>query len=186
MIKTVLMAVFSAFTLIPMYAVLAAQPSAYSGQEQREIKALSPDDIQAYLTGKGAGFAKAAELNRYPGPSHVLELSDKLQLSAEQKRRTQAIFDAMQQEAIRQGKVLVERERELDRKFSAGEITADSLDAALKKIGESYAGVRGAHLKAHIEQRAILTPSQVARYDELRGYTTGGKLSPRDSGSHAH
>ena len=31
------------------------------------------------------GLALAAELNGYPGPSHVLELADKLELSAEQR-----------------------------------------------------------------------------------------------------
>lgn len=89
----------------------AIRPNPYSGQEQREIKALSPEEIQGYLAGKGAGLAKAAELNHYPGPVHVLELADKLQLSAEQKTRTKAIFDAMQKEAINQGKADRKRTR---------------------------------------------------------------------------
>jgi hypothetical protein len=36
------------------------------------------------------GLALPAELNGYPGPIHVLELSDKLGLSAEQKSRIEA------------------------------------------------------------------------------------------------
>ena len=36
--------------------VSAAQPaSPYVGQEVRDIKALSPDDVNAYLSGKGMG-----------------------------------------------------------------------------------------------------------------------------------
>ncbi len=161
----------------------ATQPGLYSGQEQREIKALSADEIQNYLAGKGAGLAKAAELNHYPGPAHVLELADKLSLSAEQKTRTKAIFDAMQKEAIRQGKSLVEKEQALDRQFAAGAVTTDSLHSVLKQIGALQADVRRAHLQAHIEQRAILTKVQIAKYDELRGYTSQSNTGP---GEHSH
>jgi len=56
----------------------ANQLSPYVGQEQREIKSLSPDEVKDYLAGKGMGLAKAAELNHYPGPAHVLELASQL------------------------------------------------------------------------------------------------------------
>jgi hypothetical protein len=63
-----------------------AQTSPYAGQEQRPIKALSDQEVAALLAGQGAGFAKAAELNGYPGPMHVLELADRLALSADPLR----------------------------------------------------------------------------------------------------
>jgi hypothetical protein len=44
----------------------AQSQSPYVGQEFREIKALSPQEISDYLSGKGMGLAKAAELNGYP------------------------------------------------------------------------------------------------------------------------
>jgi hypothetical protein len=40
----------------------------YVGQQFREIKALSPQEISDYLSGKGMGLAKAAELNGYLVP----------------------------------------------------------------------------------------------------------------------
>lgn len=171
----------SAFALIN--AAGATQPGSYAGQEQREIKALSPQEIQSYLTGKGAGFAKAAELNHYPGPAHVLELADQLQLSNEQKSRTKAIFERMQKEAIGQGEALVEKERELDRQFAAGTVTPDSLDTTLNQIGALQANVRRSHLQAHVEQKAVLTKAQIAKYDALRGYS-----SPRgaEHSGHSH
>jgi Spy/CpxP family protein refolding chaperone len=164
-------------------AAFATQPGPYAGQEHREIKALSPEEVQGYLAGKGAGMAKAAELNHFPGPMHVLELADKLQLSEEQIVRTKAIFDAMQKDAIRQGKTLVEKERELDRQFAAGTVTSGILHLSLKQIGELQAEVRRAHLQAHVEQRAILTKAQISKYDELRGYTS--RNHPED-GAHRH
>ena len=63
--------------------------SPYVGQESREIKALSPQEISDYLSGKGMGLAKAAELNGYPGPAHVLELAAQLDLTPVQKPRPQ-------------------------------------------------------------------------------------------------
>ncbi len=163
--------------------VLAAQPSSYAGQQQRELKALSVEEVQGYLAGKGAGLAKAAELNHYPGPLHVLELADRLQLSEGQKARTQAIFDGMQQLAMRRGKALVEKEQELDRLFANGTVTANSLRSTLKQIGALQAEVRQSHLQAHIEQRAILTKTQIEKYDELRGYTSG---TAAGHGGHSH
>ena len=150
----------------------AAQPASYAGQERREIKALAPAEIQDYLAGKGMGLAKAAELNRYPGPAHVLELADKLQLDAHQRVRSAAIFNGMQAQAMRQGKVLVERERELDQLFAGGGITREDLRMALEEIGRLQAEIRRTHLQAHIEQREILTPKQIVRYEELRGYAS--------------
>ena len=75
------------------FAAQAAAPeSPYVGQESRGIKALSPEDVDAYLAGKGMGLAKAAELNGYPGPAHVLELASQLSLTSDQRARTQALF----------------------------------------------------------------------------------------------
>lgn len=170
MIKSSSAVILSVFAFLN--AASAAQPGPYAGQEQREIKALSADEIRSYLAGKGAGFAKAAELNDYPGPAHVLELADSMQLSEEQKARTQSIFDAMQKEAVRQGKALVEKERDLDRLFATGKVTADSLRVTIREIGALQAEVRRAHLQAHLEQQAVLTKTQIAKYNELRGYVS--------------
>ena len=48
--------------------------SKYIGQERREIKSLSNDDIKELRAGAGWGLAKAAELNGLPGPKHILEM----------------------------------------------------------------------------------------------------------------
>jgi hypothetical protein len=70
----------------------ANSQSPYASQESREIKSLSPQEASDLLAGKGMGFAKAAELNGYPGPAHVLELAAQLQLTPEQKTRTETLF----------------------------------------------------------------------------------------------
>jgi hypothetical protein len=158
----------------------SAEVSPYSGQEAREIKALSESEIAGLLAGKGMGYAKAAELNGYPGPKHVLELADELHLSPEQQQQTQTVFARMEASAKALGSQLVDAERRLDLMFRQGTVTTDALAEALGQIGALQAELRGAHLQAHLEQFRILKQGQVARYMELRGYGDGVH------GEHAH
>ena len=142
----------------------------YAGQQSRTIKALSDEDIAALLQGEGMGMAKAAELNGYPGPKHVLTLAEELKLTASQRQEIQAVFDRMSAAAKPLGAELVERERALDQQFAKREITHDRLAAETAAIGELEAHLRSVHLAAHLETRALLSPDQIARYEQLRGY----------------
>jgi Spy/CpxP family protein refolding chaperone len=162
----------------------ADSTSPYAGQNTREIKALAPEDVDAYLSGKGMGLAKAAELNGYPGPAHVLAMADQLQLTSIQNERTEALFNSMEAKATALGRSLVAQERKLDEQFAAKKITRESLAALLTRIGELQAKVRGAHLEAHLAQLAILTPLQVAKYQELRGYAASD--THQDGHKHVH
>lgn len=153
--------------------VAAQHATPYAGQQHRQIKALSDSEIDDLISGRGMGLARAAELNGYPGPKHVLELAEEMALTAEQKGRTQAIFQGMHDEAVRLGKQIVDRERELDRAFAEGTIDADALESMLREIGLLEANLRRVHLAAHLEQREILTDQQLAAYKELRGYGRG-------------
>ncbi|WP_151633649.1 periplasmic heavy metal sensor [Noviherbaspirillum aerium] len=161
----------------------AAPASPYAGQETREIKAMSAEDVSSYLAGKGMGLAKSAELNGYPGPSHVLELAEQLKLSAEQRARTQALFNTMQAKAIDAGRALIDAEQKLDRLFAGKAINPDLLEASLKEIGALQARVRGVHLEAHLLQVGILDAQQVARYNALRGYD---KAKAEGAAQHGH
>ncbi len=169
--------------LIPLLAVTgcttmgAATDSPYAGQEARDIKALSRDEIDGYLAGKGMGLAKAAELNGYAGPAHVLEMAAELRLTPEQKARTEALFAAMAAEATTLGRSLVDEERKLDRLFAQKAVTQESLPGVLAEIGALQGKLRAAHLQAHLKQVAILTDEQNARYAQLRGYDRAGDHS---------
>src|SRR5205814_7458023 len=89
----------SAALLLTSAAAVNAQ-TPYAGMQTRSIKALSDQQIADLQAGRGMGLALAAELNGYPGPSHVIELADKLELSADQRRRVQRLFDSMKAEAV--------------------------------------------------------------------------------------
>ena len=117
------------------------------------------------------GLALAAELNGYPGPSHLVELSDQLGLTSEQFSSLKRMFDAMKAETIPIGENLVAQEQELDRLFADNLISEQQLKTATQNIGQTQARLRNAHLRYHLQARAILQPSQIRRYAELRGYS---------------
>ena len=99
--------------LIPWSAISAADhshKSKYVGEENREIKSLSETDIKELKNGKGWGLAKAAELNGIPGPVHLLEMKEEIDLSAEQIQAIEDIYRKMIHEAIPLGLELIELE----------------------------------------------------------------------------
>jgi Spy/CpxP family protein refolding chaperone len=142
----------------------------YAGMQARPIKALSEQQVADLGAGRGMGLALAAELNGYPGPSHVLELADKLDLSADQRASIQRLFDSMKAEAVPLGSKLIEQEADLDKQFAGRTVTPESLKASTSAAAATQGALRETHLKYHLSTVAILTPDQMQRYAELRGY----------------
>jgi hypothetical protein len=172
MIRTTLLALL---LILPSAAALSQHQhphtaSPYAGLEKRTPKALSDQQVADLRAGRGMGYALAAELNGYPGPSHVLELGERLGLSEPQRHRVQELFDAMKMETIPIGERLIAQEAELERQFSRRTVTAASLTDATATIAGTQAALRAAHLRYHLATVEILTPEQVRRYGELRGY----------------
>lgn len=145
----------------------------YKGQEERKIKALSQQEVNDYLKGDGLGYAKTAELNSYPGPRHILDLSKELKLTTDQIYRTEDIFKKMNLQAIDLGKQFIEKEIELEQAFASGSIDGEKLNLALSTIAEIESKIRYTHLKAHLDQKGMLTQQQITLYDKLRGYGEG-------------
>jgi Spy/CpxP family protein refolding chaperone len=142
----------------------------YAGQQSRDVKGLSAEEVRGYLDGAGMGFAKAAELNSYPGPMHTLEHADALALTAEKRAAVEALLKRHKAEVRALGADVVRLEKELDAMFASRAAIAASVDAKTAEIGAAQAKVRASHLKAHLETTALLTPEQRQRYDRLRGY----------------
>jgi len=163
---------------------LAQSQQPYAGMDQRSVKALSEQQIADLRAGRGMGLALPAELNGYPGPAHVLENADALGLNAEQRKTTEVLFEAMKTEAVPVGERLIEQEAKLDRLFAVREITPASLRAATEEIGATQARLRETHLKYHLAMMAVLTPDQVERYRQLRGYGVRSDSPPHHPHRH--
>jgi len=170
--ENLMRAIAAAVTILVLSSSAALAQSPYAGMQTRPIKALSAQQIDDLKAGRGMGLALAAELNGYPGPAHVLELSEKLALSPEQKERIQKLFESMKAESTPIGARLIEQESALDQQFASRSITPDALKKATTQIGATQAELRNAHLKYHLEMALILSPDQMKQYAELRGYTS--------------
>lgn len=159
-----------AFVSLPVLA--SEQP--YKGQHHRDIKALSTKETHDLLSGKGMGFAKAAELNHYPGPRHLLDAKTELNLSAKQIEKLEILFTDMQNKAKRLGDELVAKEREIDLLFKSAKADSEALSNLVSQAGEIRSKLRFVHLNTHIKTRPLLSQKQIAHYDQLRGYGQNG------------
>jgi hypothetical protein len=169
--KVIVLAAVAGMIATPALAQHGAHGAApYAGLQDRGVKALSDQQIADLRAGRGMGLALAAELNGYPGPLHVLELADALQLSERQRAETAGLFAAMKAETVAIGERLIASETALDRQFADKTVTKVSLDEALARIANHQAALRAAHLRYHLAMVEVLSPAQTARYAELRGY----------------
>jgi hypothetical protein len=153
----------------------AAQPalvSPYRDLAAASVRGLTPAEVEALREGQGMRLALAAELNRYPGPRHVLDAAGTgaLALAADQLAAVRAVFERMSADARRLGGRILAEEHDLEAAFRAGAVTAAGLDARVTRIAGLRGELRLVHLRAHLETRALLDADQLARYQQLRGY----------------
>lgn len=171
--KTLKVGILAAVAGSAALGAFASDPmvhSKYAGEQTRAIKSLSSEDIAELRRGGGWGLAKAAELNGLPGPAHLLELKDRIPLTAPQVTAVETLYLDMKARAIAEGEKLITLERELDRSVKDGRITDSSLRDVLRRIAVSREKLRYIHLSTHLKTPKILSQTQIARYNRLRGY----------------
>jgi len=156
-----------------LLSTVAIAQMPYAGLQARQVKALSEQQIADLRAGRGMGMALPAELNGYPGPSHLLELADQLALRPEQRAGIAAMFADMKAEAIPLGERLIEQESAIDRLFSEKTASLQGLQQATLAAAKTQGELRAAHLKYHLLTVAVLDKQQMDRYSQLRGYAPG-------------
>lgn len=163
---------FISLFLLTITAGLAQHhQSPYQNQVDQPIKALSAQDIDGYLNGRGMGLAKPAELNGYPGPMHVLEVEKELHLTIDQKTRMQQTYEGMHSQAVALGKQIIEQEKSLNGLFANHKASPTELQTSVATLALLQGQLRLTHLEAHLKTKEILSPEQVDQYNKLRGYT---------------
>lgn len=142
----------------------------YSGFESRPIKSLSDSDVAELKRGGGWGLALPAELNGKPGPAHLLEHSEALELTKHQVAELTDIFERMRAEAIDAGERLIAAEAELSAAFEGGSPSPTELALLVRNAEAARADLRIVHLSRHLEASPLLTAAQIEKYQVLRGY----------------
>ena len=169
---TILVLILILISTFTFSATDNSHKSKYAGEEKREIKSLSETDIEELKNGKGWGLAKAAELNGVPGPVHLLEMKEEIDLSAKQILAIEDIYKKMKQEAIPLGLELIELEMELNNHFANRTITDELLRQILQRIAQVRRQLRYVHLSTHLKTPDILKTEQITLYNKLRGYSS--------------
>lgn len=162
------LAAFVAAPVVAQHAHPAASP--YTQLQARPIKALSEAQIADLRAGRGMSLALPAELNGYPGPLHVLEFAQQLGLSDAQREAHQRMVASMQAEARDLGAQLIAAEERLEQLFARRQASPEAVRQATADAAALQGRLRAAHLLYHLQTIAVLSPAQVQRYEQLRGY----------------
>ncbi len=138
-----------------------------------EIKSLNAEEIRGLQEGEGMDLARAAELNGYPGPAHILEAAraGKIELYADQRQAIERIHAAMKAKAQALGSQILAQEASLEAGFRTGRIVEADLARQVEDIARMLAELRLTHLRAHLMTAAILRPQQIEEYYQFRGYS---------------
>ena len=134
----------------------------------RVAQACATEFEQVVGEGRGFGMAFAADQNGYPGPMHVLELKDRLKLTAEQEAKMQHLMHAMFAESKPKSARLLEAEATLRRLFASQTADDAAVRAAVDAVERARREARLVHLLTHLRTRDLLTEEQRRIYHETR------------------
>ena len=164
---TIVLGAFAPTTSAQQYAGHGAH-HAPGPTQHRQMQAMLEEIDRVIAEGLGAGLAFAADQNGYPGPKHVLELKERLQLTPAQEARVTALQAAMLADARPKSARLLEAEARLRRLFAEGAADEARVRALVTEIERARTEVRLVHLLTHLETRALLTDQQRRTYHEAR------------------
>jgi len=162
-------------TLVTVLGLFAADSSVSWGQHghgheggHQAAQACAVEFDKVVGEGRGFGMAFAADQNGYPGPMHVLELKDRLKLTANQEAKAQALMHAMFSESKPKSARLLELEAKLRRLFADRTADVTAVRATVAEVERARGEVRLVHLLAHLKTRELLTEDQRRIYHETR------------------
>src|SRR5258705_7356125 len=153
--------------VVTVVGLLGTTSSASWGQHDhghpgghKAAEACSAEFDKVVGDGRGFGMAFAADQNGYPGPMHVLELKDRLKLTADQEAKMQALMHAMFSESKPKSAQLLEAEAKLRRLFADRAADDAAVRAAVAEVERARSQVRLVHLLTHLKTRDLLTEDQ--------------------------
>ena len=114
----------------PALAQHGHKTSPYAHGQSSEVSSLTADEVRELRNGEGMGLARAAELNHFPGPKHLLELASELDLDPAQVERIEAIHKRMKGQAIAKGEEILEAESHLANPVLFGTAVRDGVEAS--------------------------------------------------------
>ncbi|MGI4022152.1 MAG: hypothetical protein ACRYFA_11650 [Janthinobacterium lividum] len=147
---------------------LKAQTDSAAQKPAAPTKELFLHKFEAYQTGKNrAGLMDVADRNQYPSPQKVLLWQKELLLNDRQKAAIGLINKEMQRKTIEMNNFLITNEGALDSLFKLKKINNGLLIFYTNRYGLYQGELRNALLQACLKTEAILTATQLKKYDTL-------------------
>lgn len=129
---------------------------------------ISKQEKEALLKGSGLGAGMIAMMNGYPGPKHVLEMGDELELTDAQKEEIGTIFGNAKASFVELGTIMVEKDETLTALFASGSATPSEVERLAREIGDLQGRLRAGHLNAHVRTYDALTPTQREKLSSMQ------------------
>jgi Spy/CpxP family protein refolding chaperone len=182
--------------VVTLVAAIVLTSGSWSADAQHGVPPARPDGPPPHMLaqmcatafeknigeGRGFGMAFVADQQDYPGPLHVIELKDRLNLTPEQDAKTQTLLAAMFAESRPKGERLLEAERKLGSLFTEGKADEGSIRSAVAEVERARGDVRLVHLMFHLKTRDLLTAEQRRLYHEAR-WSGHRPMGPHGGGS---
>jgi uncharacterized protein (DUF305 family) len=131
-----------------------------SSAPQSSIRALSATEIQLIRSGEGAGLARAAAMNGLPGPRHVLDAADNLELTSEQAAQIQRIYESMHAAAVEVRAAYLNAQEAFEIELRSSQVTTQTLPGRLSDVDRQRTELARVHLQADLETAALLPREQ--------------------------
>lgn len=122
---------------------------------------------------KTVEMVKVAEVNNYPDPCRVIEISKHLKLSPAQLSKLTTIKSSLEFKAKEMDGFINQQEKKLNDLFASKKAEEGSIIYYTNKLGLYEGELRNAYLQAHLKTRYVLTPAQLIKYSQLEA--TGKK-----------
>ncbi|PJI39472.1 Spy/CpxP family protein refolding chaperone [Ferrovibrio sp.] len=133
-----------------------------------DIPTLPP--TAAIFVAVNAQDTAEAERHLYPAPQTALQIAESLDLSDAQRAQLRQMQHDTDVEIAVLGRRLATEERRLTRAFAENNIEATKVDALTARISALDGRIRALRLRSHLAARDALTPNQLLRFADLRGY----------------
>ncbi|MDB5120462.1 MAG: hypothetical protein JWN56_1680 [Sphingobacteriales bacterium] len=120
---------------------------------------------------KTVQMVKVAEVNNYPDPCRVIEISTHLKLTPAQLSKLTTIKSSLEFKAKEMDGFINQQEKKLNDLFASGKAEEGSIIYYTNKLGLYEGELRNAYLQAHLKTRYVLTPAQLKKYNQLESST---------------
>ncbi|MFD0748716.1 hypothetical protein ACFQZS_01090 [Mucilaginibacter calamicampi] len=158
------------FSSIVMWSVTVnAQSPTDTAVTKSPIRTLTRQQYDAYLKGNaGNEMAAAGELNHYPMPDKVLNLSNQLDLSAVQIKKITEISTLMHRRRLQIGGSIISNEKMLDSLFKYRKVSEGNLIFYTNRHGLYQGELKNAVLQACLATEKLLSQQQIAKLETLQ------------------